>query len=158
MTTLGDIFRIALSNKRIEPVANDAVTFRYTQGKTGAHKRATLPLDTFIGRFLAHLLPKGFVKVRSYRLLQSSKPQLLAEARCILALGHSAPQQPRTVAATRPLVAAPHVGRCRSCGQPMQLVQTLQGQRHRHQVVTNLPEPSSRSPPMGMARAQSVAR
>jgi hypothetical protein len=59
------IFRIALSNNRIEQVANDAVIFRYTEGKSGAHKRATLPLDVFIGRFLAHGLPKGFVKVRS---------------------------------------------------------------------------------------------
>jgi Putative transposase/Transposase zinc-binding domain len=58
------IFRIALSNNRIEQLANDAVTFRYTEGKTGAHKRATLSVDTFIGRFLAHVLPKGFVKVR----------------------------------------------------------------------------------------------
>src|SRR5439155_26293754 len=58
------IFRIALSNNRIEQVANDAVTFRSTEGKTGAQKRATLPVDSFIGRLLAHVLPKGFVKVR----------------------------------------------------------------------------------------------
>jgi Putative transposase len=48
------IFRIALSNNRIERVANDAVTFRYTEGKTGVQKRATLSVDAFIGRFLAH--------------------------------------------------------------------------------------------------------
>jgi hypothetical protein len=42
------------------------VTFRYTEGKTGAQKRATLPVNTFIGSFLAHVLPKGFVKVRYY--------------------------------------------------------------------------------------------
>src|SRR5690349_21785686 len=35
------------------------VTFRYTEGKTDAQKRATLPVDTFIGRFLAHVRPKG---------------------------------------------------------------------------------------------------
>ena len=70
------IFRIALSNNRIEQVANDAVTFRYTEGKTGAQKRATLPVDTFIGRFLAHVLPKGFVKVRYYGLLRSEQATL----------------------------------------------------------------------------------
>jgi Putative transposase len=58
------IFRIALSNNRIEQVANEMVTFRYTEGKTGVHKRATLGIDSFIGRFLAHVLAKGFVKVR----------------------------------------------------------------------------------------------
>ena len=53
------ILRIALSNNRIEQVANDAVTFRYTEGKTGAQKRATLPVDSFIGRFLATYCRKG---------------------------------------------------------------------------------------------------
>jgi len=59
------IFQIALSNNRTEQVANDTITFRYTERKTGAQKRARLPLDSFIGRFLAHVLPHGFVKVRS---------------------------------------------------------------------------------------------
>src|SRR5919206_237362 len=78
------IFRIALSNNRLERVANETVTFRYTEGKTGAQKRATLPVDTFIGRFLAHVLPKGFVKVRYYGLLHPSQRQLLAEVRGLL--------------------------------------------------------------------------
>jgi hypothetical protein len=150
------IFRIALSNNRIERVANDTVTFRYTEGKTGVQKWATLPVDVFIGRFLAHVLPKGFVKVRSYGLLCVGKRQLLAEARSILALGQAAPPQPRAAAASEPLVAAPDVHLCPSCGQPMELVQTLPPQRH-HQVVTNGGEPLSRGPPSGVGRAQSVA-
>jgi hypothetical protein len=44
------IFRIALSNNRIERVANDKVTFRYTDGKTGQKKRETLGFDAFISR------------------------------------------------------------------------------------------------------------
>jgi hypothetical protein len=128
------IFRIALSNNRIERVANDAVTFRYTEGKTGAQKRATLPVDTFIGRFLAHVLPKGFVKVRAYGLLHPSKRPLLAEVRSILALGQTAPTQPRAVAALEPLVTVPDVSRCPSCGQPMQLIQTLPPKRQQERV------------------------
>ena len=151
------IFRIALSNNRIERVANDLVTFRYTEGKTGAQKRATLSVDSFIGRFLAHVLPKGFVKVRSYGLLHPSKRQLLAEVRWILALGQAPPALPRAAAAPEPLIAAPDVGRCPSCGQQMQLVEVLQPQRHRQELVTNVPEPSSRGPPMDMSRTQSVA-
>ena len=53
-------------------MANGTVTFRYTEGKTGAQKWATLPVNRFIGRFLAHVLPKGFVKVRYYGLLHPS--------------------------------------------------------------------------------------
>jgi hypothetical protein len=133
------------------------VTFRYTEGKTGVHKRATLPIDTFIRRFLAHVLPKGFVKVRSYGLLHPSKRPLLAEVRSILALGQAAPPQPRAVAAPEPLVAAPDVRRCPSCGQPMQLAETLQPQRHCQEMVTKVREPPSRGPPMGMNRTQSIA-
>jgi hypothetical protein len=150
------IFRIALSNNRIERVANDAVTFRYTEGKTGAQKRATLPVDTFIGRFLAHVLPKGFVKVRYYGLLHPSQRQLLMEARNLLALHQAAPSSPRAAAAPGPLVTVPDVDRCPSCGQPMQLVQTLPPKRH-HQVVAQMGEVSNRGPPMGVERAQLVA-
>ncbi len=153
------IFRIALSNNRIEQVANETVTFRYTEGKTGAQKRATLPVDVFIGRFLAHVLPKGFVKVRYYGLLSVGKRHLLAEVRSILALGQAAPPPPYAGAAADPLVVPPEraVRRCPSCGQPMQLVQTLQPQRHRQEVGTKVREPPSRGPPVDMGGTQSVA-
>jgi len=153
------IFRIALRNNRIEQVANETVTFRYTEGKTGAQKRATLPVDVFIGRFLAHVLPKGFVKVRYYGVLSVGKRHLLAEVRSILALGQAAPPPPYAGAAADPLVVPPEraVRRCPSCGQPMQLGQTLQPQRHRQEVVTKVREPPSRGPPMDMGGTQSVA-
>ena len=152
------IFRIALSNNRIERVANDAVTFRYTAGKTGAQKRATLPVTTFIGRFLAHVLPKGFVKVRYYGLLHPSKRPLLAEVRSILALQQAVPPPLCAAAAPGSLVAAePDVRRCPSCGQPMQLVQTLPPKRQQERPVAMVGEPSSRGPPKGLERAQSVA-
>jgi hypothetical protein len=141
------VFRIALSNNRIERVANNIVTFRYTEGKTGAQKRATLPVDTFIGRFLAHVLPKGFVKVRYYGLLAVGKRRLLAEVRSILALRQATAPPPLVAAAPEPLVAAPDVGRCPSCGQPLQLVQTLLPKRQREQLALMVGEPSSRGPP-----------
>jgi hypothetical protein len=143
------IFRIALSNNRIEQVANDTVTFRYTEGKTGAQKRATLPVNTFIGRFLGHVLPKGFVKVRYYGLLHPSNRQLLAEARSLLTLRQAVPLLPRTAAAPEPLVAPAEadVRRCPSCGQPMQLVHTLPPKRQHERLVTMVGAPSSRGPP-----------
>ena len=55
------VFRVALSNKRIVGVANDQVTFRYRDGATKKTKCCTLPATAFIGRFLQHVLPKGFV-------------------------------------------------------------------------------------------------
>lgn len=62
------IFRVALSNRRLVKVDNDRVTFRYTQAKTGQTRFCTLPAEQFIQRFLQHVLPKGFVKVRYYGL------------------------------------------------------------------------------------------
>jgi Putative transposase/Transposase zinc-binding domain len=144
------IFRIALNNNRIEQVTNEMVTFRYTEGKTGVHKRATLGIDSFIGRFLAHVLPKGFVKVRYYGLLAVGKRKLLSEVRSILALRQAVAPLLCTAAASEPLVVPPEadVRRCPSCGQPMQLVQTLPPKRqHERLVTTMVGAPSSRSPP-----------
>jgi hypothetical protein len=118
-----------------------------TEGKTGAQKRATLPVDTFIGRFLAHVLPKGFVKVRYYGLLAIGKRRLLAEVRSVLALRQaSVPLLPATPA-LEPLAAVPDVRRCPSCGQPMQLVRVLPPMRQQERLVAMMGEPSSRGPP-----------
>jgi hypothetical protein len=151
------IFRIALNNNRIEQVANDTVTFRYTEGKTDALKRATLSVDRFIGRFLAHVLPKGFVKVRYYGLLAVGKRKLLAEVQSILALQQPAPSQLCAVATPESLVAVPDVRRCPSCGQPMQVVQTLPAKRQQERPAMTVGEPSSRGPPKSLEWALSVA-
>ncbi|NTV65275.1 MAG: hypothetical protein HGA65_17330, partial [Oscillochloris sp.] len=149
------IFRIALSNNRIERVANDEVTFRYTDGKTGEKKRTTLPVDAFISRFLAHVLPKGFVKVRSYGLLHPSKRQLVKEARSHLMLRQAALTPPPQAVAPQPERAAPDVRCCPSCGQEMQLLQTLQPQRRRAQAPPPVPQATSRGPPLQRVRVLS---
>jgi hypothetical protein len=146
------IFRIALSNNRIERVANDAVTFRYTDSKSGQKKRTTLPVEAFISRFLAHVLPKGFVKVRYYGLLCPGKRQLLKEARSILTLRQGAEERPLPAAAPQPERAAPDVGCCPSCGQEMQLVKTLQPQRRREQGPQPAPQATCRGPPRQRVR------
>src|SRR3989304_1654439 len=63
------IYRVALANQRIEGFQNGRVTFRYTHARTGQTRRLTLPVDLFIARFLQHVLPAGFTKVRSYGLM-----------------------------------------------------------------------------------------
>jgi hypothetical protein len=149
------IFRIALSNNRIERVANDEVTFRYTDGKTGEKKRTTLPVDAFISRFLAHILPKGFVKVRSYGLLCPGKRQLLKEARSILTLRQAGVEPPLQAVTFRPERIAPDVRSCPSCGQEMQLVQTFPPQRRREQAPQPAPQATSRGPPLPRVRVLS---
>lgn len=62
--------RVALSNKRIVNLEKDTVTFKWRDYKDGSkHKLMTLSADEFIRRFLIHILPNGFMKIRHYGLL-----------------------------------------------------------------------------------------
>lgn len=60
------IFRVAISNRRILKLANGKVSFRYFASETGKPRTCTVSATEFIRRFLQHVLPKGFVKVRYY--------------------------------------------------------------------------------------------
>jgi hypothetical protein len=84
-----------------------------------------LSADTFIGRFLQHVLPKGFVKVRYYGLFRMGNRHLLAQARATLAPALSIQEAPLASPATQAESATPSVLCCPACGQPMQLVQSI---------------------------------
>ncbi len=61
--------RIALSNSRIISMNEHSVTFTVKDTKNGGQKNLTLKGTEFIRRFLMHILPKGFIKIRHYGLL-----------------------------------------------------------------------------------------
>ena len=62
--------RVALSNARLLSLADGAVTFRYKDyADERRAKTLTLAADEFLRRFLMHVLPRGFMKVRHYGLL-----------------------------------------------------------------------------------------
>jgi hypothetical protein len=58
------LFRVAIANSRLESFEHGLVTWRYRDRTTGRTKRCTLPAPQFLGRFLQHVLPRGFAKVR----------------------------------------------------------------------------------------------
>ena len=60
------IFKIAISNNRILSDKNGQITFKYQNSKTGKWKTMALDAEEFLRRFLQHVLPRGFHKVRSY--------------------------------------------------------------------------------------------
>jgi hypothetical protein len=60
------VFRIAITDRRIVAVENGKVEFSWRDNRTGRSHRMKLDIDEFIRRFLLHLLPKGFSKVRHY--------------------------------------------------------------------------------------------
>jgi hypothetical protein len=79
------IFRVAISNSRLLKVENDHVTFRYRATDSGQAKLCTLAVEEFIHRFLQHVLPKGFVKVRYYGFLSVTQRAQLTTLRQQLA-------------------------------------------------------------------------
>jgi hypothetical protein len=98
--------RVAISNRRLVSLADGQVTFRW---KDYAHegKRRTMMLKPveFVRRFLMHVLPTGFVRVRHYGLLANRHRQQKL-ARCRELLGMAVPAQPDT-APTEPDVIPP---------------------------------------------------
>jgi Putative transposase/Transposase zinc-binding domain len=122
------IFRVAISNNRILGMEDGQVTFRYQDGASGERRTCTLPAEEFIERFLMHILPKGFVKVRYYGLFRVGARQQLARLRAQLVL------QQRKVdllpAADEPPEAdARRATCCRGCGEEMRLERVLPPQR-----------------------------
>jgi hypothetical protein len=75
------IFRVAISNNRILKLEDGQVTFQYKDSASKQMKSATLSAEEFMRRFLAHVLPKRFIKVRAYGLLSPSHRYLLQLAR-----------------------------------------------------------------------------
>jgi len=71
------VFRVAISNRNILALKDGQITFRYRHSKTNTSRTITLPAHKFISRFLQHILPRGFQKVRSYGLLHPKQRHLL---------------------------------------------------------------------------------
>jgi hypothetical protein len=101
------IYRVALTDQRIERVTEDRVTFKYTHASTGDTRRVTLPVHCFLDRFLGHVLPRGFAKVRSYGLLSPGRRADLDRARGILVTHRAVAAPASTAAPTSPPAAPP---------------------------------------------------
>ncbi len=74
--------RVAISNHRLLNVDDESVRFRYKDYRGHRVRSLTLPLHEFARRFLLHVLPKGFVRIRYYGLFaNASRTRLLACSR-----------------------------------------------------------------------------
>ena len=80
------VFRIAITNARIVAMDDTHVTFKYKQRDTGEWQPCRLTGVEFLRRFLMHVLPKGFHKLRYYGLWHPSKRDLQQRARLLLTL------------------------------------------------------------------------
>ena len=121
------IFRVALSNNRLLKLENDRVTFRYRDTQTGAEKRCCLGAHAFIHRFLQHVLPHHFVKVRYYGFFAPTRRARLTTLRhsLLAATDLNIRQAARTDLSLGTPASQPHTILCPHCGQPMLFVHTL---------------------------------
>src|SRR5712664_1818211 len=115
--------RVAISNHRLVSFADGQVTFRW---RDSAHhneqKLLPLSLDEFLCRFLLHILPKGFVRIRNFGFLANRKRATLLPL-CFHLLG--AAQEALSEEHTSSTEDARDLYRCPKCGGPMKVIERL---------------------------------
>jgi hypothetical protein len=125
--------RVAIANSRLLALDDNTVTFKWKDYRCKGpdrYKKMTLAIDEFIRRFLSHVLPKGFHRIRHYGLL--AKPACadnIARARQLLALPHH-----QTASAEAANVEQPAINRCPCCGGRIIIIERFKrGATPRHQ-------------------------
>jgi DNA-directed RNA polymerase subunit RPC12/RpoP len=127
------VYRVAINRHRILTMDESHVTFKLKRHDTGEWKIVRITGVEFIRRFLLHVLPRGFHKVRYYGLWHSSKRQLMKRARVLLRLcGKLHQEQPVETIASLAAEALPGCDihspaiTCPNCGSlNLQLVEEL---------------------------------
>jgi hypothetical protein len=134
--------RVAISNRRLLSFDEAGVTFRYKDyRRNGADRQQvmTLGTDEFIRRFLLHLLPRGFHRIRHYGLLAgSARNASLARARKLLAVA----PPPDDDVPEEPLDVRPP---CPCCGGHMIIIETF-ARWSQPRAPPHRPSPTGRTP------------
>jgi hypothetical protein len=114
--------RVAISNHRLVVFEDGAVTFRWRDSAhNNEQKLMTLSLDEFLRRFLLHLLPKGFARIRHFGFLASRRRAQLLPL-CLAALD-SVPAQAETATSAAQDMSSHWF--CPKCGGPMVVIERL---------------------------------
>jgi Putative transposase/Transposase zinc-binding domain len=115
--------RVAISNHRLVSFADGQVTFRW-RDSADHNKQKSLPLsvDEFLCRFLLHILPQGFVRIRNFGFLANRKRATLLPL-CFQLFG--AVLEPQTEQHASSTENFPDLWRCPKCGGPMKIIERL---------------------------------
>ena len=107
------VFRVAITNSRLEQIDDGQVTFRYRDNRSQQMRRVTLPGVEFLRRFLQHVLPRGCAKVRYYGIWSGSCREQFDRARALL----DTPVQRDSADSIQdaPLVQQPESALCPEC-------------------------------------------
>lgn len=118
------VYRVALSNRHILSADAHAVRFRYRRSEDGQPRVALLPPMEFLRRFLQHVLPSRFVKVRHFGLHHPARRAALSLLRAALRLRLNQPiPVPPPPPERKPCL-------CPKCSTPMIVAQRLKPFRH----------------------------
>jgi putative transposase len=108
--------RVGITNHRLVAFDREQVTFRWKDYAHGNKKRMMrLSAQEFLGRFLLHVLPRGFVRIRCFGFLANRRRAKLFPV-CQLLLRNDPKPHP---SATSPSTAKPAVFRCPNCATAM---------------------------------------
>jgi len=110
------VFRVAISNHRILNAENHQVRFRYRKPNSRRLRTTALDALEFIRRFLQHVLPTGFMKIRHYGFLSKSASVSISTIRQMISL-ISEILSPQPVAEPQPLPRRSPL--CRHCGSSL---------------------------------------
>ena len=126
--------RVAIANQRILSVANGVVRFEYHDyADHDQRKEMALPAIEFLRRFLLHVVPKGFMRIRHYGITANCRrQQKLARCREVLGTTPAPPAAPPLPAEADTAAATPEdtTPRCPQCGASLRIVEILPPQSH----------------------------
>ena len=138
--------RVAISNSRLIKADSTGVTFKFKDYRIegpGRYKTMTVTPSEFIRRFMLHVLPKGFHRIRHYGLLAGgpAKAAIIERARELIAA--AAPVQPAPILDEPPAdegaSADKPVHACPCCGARMIIIEVFEGVcRPRHRSTANV--------------------
>jgi hypothetical protein len=114
------VCKVAISKRRIVSLTDRPVTFTYR--KPGSARPRTTRLDAiaFIRRFLPHVLPEGFMKVRHFGFMQAGCAIKIDTIRTMILTPHPVAFKVPNVVDPEPWIAS-----CPTCGAPMRLIMRL---------------------------------
>ena len=146
--------RVAISNRRLVSLSEGNVTFRWRDSAHGNKKRLmTLPVEEFLRRFLLHLLPRGFMRIRNFGFLANRQRATLLPLCFQLLCGSEdtpGPAPSLSMDQTRSL------WNCPACGGTMRVVERLSAARNScsalHLLSAGAPHEYT-SPASNLARA-----
>src|SRR5215467_679219 len=115
--------RVAISNHRLVSLADGKVIFRWRDSAhNNEQKLMTLSLDEFLRRFLLHLLPKGFVRIRNFGFLANRRRSTLLPL-CFHWFGSA--QEPQAEQGASSSKDSSDLYHCPKCGGPMKVIERL---------------------------------